>query len=64
MNPVVLPSAMDKLLGRLGSLTFVWQLTNEKENTAVNPVELYLFVLVNYKSTCVVYLMPNPFSYK
>ena len=32
MNPIILPPALGKSLGRLGSLTLVWQPVYEKEN--------------------------------
>ena len=33
MNPIILPPALGKLFGRLGSLTFIWQPVLEKKNS-------------------------------
>ena len=37
MNPIILLPVMGKLLGRLYSLTSVWQLVYEIENTEFQP---------------------------
>ena len=38
MNPTVLSTTMGKLKSRLGSLTSVWQLVVERENSEFKPV--------------------------
>ncbi len=42
MNPIILPPAMGKLLGRLGSSALVKQQVKEKENSKLKPVKLRL----------------------
>ena len=39
MNPIILPPAMGKFLGRLGSSALVRQLVLEKENSEFKPVK-------------------------
>ena len=39
INPIILPPAMGKLKDRLGSLTLVWQLVKEKENSDIKLVK-------------------------
>ena len=49
MNPIILPPAMGKLEGRLGSSALVRQLAKEKENSEFKPVKLRLKIdLVSY----------------
>ena len=49
MNPIILPPAMGKWLGRLGSSALVRQLVLEKENSELKPVKLRLKIdLVSY----------------
>ena len=38
-NPTKFPQVMAEWLGRLGSLTLVWQLVKEKENSECKHVE-------------------------
>ena len=42
MNPIILPPAMGKQYGRLGSWALVRQLVKEKENSEFKPVKLCL----------------------
>ena len=42
MNPIYLPPAMGKYLGRLSSLSLIQQLVYEKENSEFQPVKLRL----------------------
>ena len=42
MNPVILPPAMGKYLGRRGSSALMRQLAYEKENSEFKPVKLRL----------------------
>ena len=39
LNPIILPPAVDKLLGRLGSLTLVGWPVLEKENSEFKPLK-------------------------
>ena len=49
MDPIILPPAMSKRLGRLRSSALVWQLVWEKENSEFQPVKLRLKIdLVSY----------------
>ena len=49
MNPIILPPAMGKSSGRLGSSALVGQLLSEKENSEFKPVKLRLKIdLVSY----------------
>ena len=41
MNPTVLHPAMGKLLGRLGSVTLLWQLVLEKKNSKFKLVKIH-----------------------
>ena len=51
MNPIILPPAMGKLNGRLGSSALVRQLVLEKENSEFKPVKLRLKIdLVSYRA--------------
>ena len=40
INPIILPPAMEKKLGRLGSSALLSQLVYEKENSEFKPVKL------------------------
>ena len=42
MNPIILVSSMDKLLGRQYSLTRVWQTVSKNENSEFKSVKLRL----------------------
>ena len=44
MNPIILPLAIGKEMARLGSLTLVWQLVKEKENSKFKPVKFCLSI--------------------
>ena len=35
MDPTILPPSMDKLLGKLGSLTMVWKPVKKKEDSEI-----------------------------
>ena len=48
INPTILPSAMDKWLDRLSSLTLVWQLAKEKQISELRPVKLVKSYLVSH----------------
>ena len=49
MNPIILPPAMSKQKGRLGSSALVRQLILEKENSEFKPVKVRLKInLVPY----------------
>ena len=43
MNPTIPSSALGQYLGRLGSLTSVWQPVLEKENSAFKTIKLDYF---------------------
>ena len=42
MDPTDISSSMDKLLNKMGSLTFAWQPFQEKENSEFKPFKVHL----------------------
>ena len=44
MNPIIIPLALSKIAGKLGSLALIRQLVKEKENSEYKPVKLRLKV--------------------
>ena len=63
MDPTIFAQAMGEYVSRLGSLTLVWQLVWEKENSEFKPVTLRLKIdLMSYPAR--VEELVNTYTYK